>query len=171
MLVFQWMISHLHVPQSWMFIEMGYQLPRLFHRLNCFTVSFLCTYLPKPLHGTDCFTVFTIYPLTDLGSQGYFGIQHRSSNYCFSLFSWFWFEALSGLGSSRVCHPQKYIFYLFNYIFIYVFACISKCHNKLIPNFYSSYFCKINPWVWLVEGMGYTFLVNVNARHMLLAQR
>ena len=36
------------------------------------------TYIPRLLHGPDCFTVSTLCTYTDLGSQGYLGIYHHS---------------------------------------------------------------------------------------------
>ena len=36
------------------------------------------TYIPKPFHGPDCYTVPIRCTYTDLGSQGYFGVQRRS---------------------------------------------------------------------------------------------
>ena len=42
-----------------------------------------CIYIPRLLHGPDCFTVPTCCTYTDLGSRGYFGVYRRS---CFSGF-------------------------------------------------------------------------------------
>ena len=53
--------------------------------IDCFTIpavsqspSSAHIYLPRPLHGPDCFTVSTLCIYTDLGSRGYSGIQCRS---------------------------------------------------------------------------------------------
>ena len=52
--------------------------------LNCFkglTVSWSSssahTYIPRPLHGPDGFTVSNLGPYTDLASLGYFSVQRR----------------------------------------------------------------------------------------------
>ena len=47
--------------------------------LDCFTSltapwSSACTYIHRPFHGADGFTVSTLCTHTDLGSRGYFGV-------------------------------------------------------------------------------------------------
>ena len=73
--------------------------------LDCFTVltisqspSSARTYIPRPLHGPDCFTVSNLCTNTDLGGRWYFGVnvalvvisRHRNGTDRFSwnLSSW-----------------------------------------------------------------------------------
>ena len=119
---------------------------RLIHNrhdyLNCFTVPTVsqspysaCTHTPRPLHGSDCYTVSTLCPYTDLCSPLAFRcltslllIKCVLGTSTGSLYVYFWaatkqlYECFRPSVCPSVCHTYLTMF-------------LSSCHHEIFRSY------------------------------------
>ena len=85
-----------------------------------------CTYLPRPLHGLDCFTVSILCTYTDLGSRGYFGV---------SLLTW---GKFGGILLQTMCF-FRFFYGCFPFIYLFIHSFLSFFIHLFIHSFIHSF--------------------------------